>query len=239
VRVAIDVRLVFQTPFNVGSGALADSLAQRPTVKDIRLMPVLPGSSLKGRTRHECERIVRTLTGQPNAVCHGPKAENMCPLDPERMDKPLEERKACPVCQVFGSPWVAGAVRFSDLHWEFCEEYAGPPGTLIRHGVSIGRRRRVAEEGRLFSTETFAPVRDTTFLGRITGDFPAAKDNGDEQVGLLVAGLRAITSMGGGRSRGLGWCRVQARALEIQDGQEIPMGDDWLKEGLARWLNLR
>lgn len=239
LEVVIDVRVVFKTPFNVGSGALADSLADKPTVKDGSAMPVLPGSSLKGRARHECERIVRSLTNDERAVCHGPTADTMCPLDPVnlRLD---DQVKVCPVCQVFGSPWLRGIAQFPDLHWELQDEFEDerPPDTVVRDGVSISRTRRVAEEQRLFTTETFAPTRETAFAGRISGDFPDNDQVRYGQVGLLVAGLRAITSLGGGRSRGLGWCRVEARPAEILEGEELAITDETLKEGLARWLNL-
>jgi CRISPR/Cas system CSM-associated protein Csm3 (group 7 of RAMP superfamily) len=238
LKVVIDVRVVFKTTFNVGSGALADSLADKPTVKDGAAMPILPGSSLKGRARHECERIVRSLTGNDSIVCHGPSAESMCPLDPIRLR--LDDRvKACPVCQVFGSPWLPAAAQFPDLRWEHQDEFGEerPPDTMIRHGVSISRTRRVAEEQRLFTVETFAPTRETAFIGRIGGDFT---DNDRErygQVGLLVAGLRSITSLGGGRSRGTGWCRVEAKPAEILEGEELAITDGTLKEGLTQWLN--
>ena len=237
MKVSIEVRVVFKTAFNIGSGALADSLADKPTVKDVAQVPVLPGSSLKGRARHECERIVRTLTSDDNAVCHGPTADNMCPLDPARLS--ATGQQVCPVCRIFGSPWWPGAVQFSDLHWEFRDEFTNerPPETTIRYGVGINRTRKVAEEQKLFTLETFAPTQAAAFVGCISGNLP---DNATErygQVGLLVAGLRSITSLGGGRSRGLGWCQVEARPTEVSESEEQLIDDDTLKEGLAQWLN--
>jgi CRISPR/Cas system CSM-associated protein Csm3 (group 7 of RAMP superfamily) len=108
----------------------------------------------------------------------------------------------------------------------------------VRYGVSIGRARRVAEEQRLFTTETFAPTKITGFTGHISGDFPHNKWERHGQIGLLVAGLRAITSLGGGRSRGLGWCQVEAKPVEIVDGEKQSIDDDKLKEGMKQWLNL-
>lgn len=240
MKVVIDIRIVFKTPFNIGSGALADSLADNPTLKDATLVPVLPGSSLKGRTRHECERIVRTLTDDENAVCHGPAPDNMCPLDPARIGR--SDEKGCPICHIFGSPWLPGTAQFPDLHWEFRDEFESkrerPPDTMVRYGVSIGRTRRVAEEQRLFTIETFAPTKQAVFIGRIAGDFSNNDWDGYGQVGLLVAGLRAITSLGGSRSRGLGWCQVKAMPSEILEGEEIIIDENTLKEGLTRWLKL-
>ena len=81
----------------------------------------------------------------------------------------------------------------------------------------------------------------------------AAKDENPQAVVLALAeqfpvyvfdvtdydsALRAITSLGGSRSRGLGWCQIEVTPIEIIDGEQVPIGDDHLKEGLARCLNL-
>lgn len=237
MRVEIDLRVIFKTPFCIGSGAMADSLAHKPTLKDAHRLPVLPGSALKGRLRHECERIVRSLTNDDNAVCHGPLPENMCPLDPARLDR--SDREACPVCQVFGSPWLPSALRLGDLRWILAEELAEEPlpATELRYGVSLRRARRVAEEDRLFTVETFAPTRRTTYVGQIVGHFP---DDGSERywrVGLVLAGLQAITSLGSGRSRGLGWCQIEARAYDVLDGTRFLITTSMVREELEQWLH--
>lgn len=238
LRVEIDLRVVFSTPLSIGSGAMADSLADKPIVKDATRLPVIPASTLKGRLRHECERIVRALTGDENAVCHGPAPVAMCPLDPLRLDKGKE---ACPVCQIFGSPWRPSALQFSDLHWELAEELETEPlpKTTLRYGVSIRRARRVAEPERLFTIETFAPTRETAFTGRIVGYLPDDDYERYWRVGLIVGGLRAITSLGGGRSRGLGWCRIEVTAYDVLDGDRLSIEDERLQEALRRWSSSR
>lgn len=237
MRVEIDLQVIFKTPFCVGSGAMADSPADKPTLKDAHRLPVLPGSTLKGRLRHECERIVRSLTNENNAVCHGPAPDKMCPLDPARLDRP--DREACPVCQVFGSPWLPSALRFGDLRWVLAKELAEepPPATDLRYGVSLRRARRVAEEDRLFTVETFAPTREATCAGQIVGHFPDDDSERYWRVGLVLAGLRAITSLGGGRSRGLGWCRIEAQASDVLDGEYFPIETSLVREELQRWLD--
>ncbi len=237
MRVEIKLRVIFKTPFCVGSGAMADSLAHKPMLKDAHRLPILPGSTLKGRLRHECERIVRSLTDDDNAVCHGPAPHGMCPLDPARLGH--QDRKACPVCQVFGSPWLPSALRFSDLRWTLAEELADEPlpVTDLRYGVSLRRARRVAEEDRLFTTETFAPTRETTYVGQVVGHFPDDDSERYWQVALVLAGLRAITSLGGGRSRGLGWCHIEAQAYDVLDGDRFPIETPMVREELERWLH--
>lgn len=237
LRVEIDLQVVFKTPFCVGSGAMADSLADKPTLKDAHWLPVVPGSALKGRLRHECERIVRALTNHDSTVCHGPVPDRMCPLDPARLGR--QDRGACPVCRVFGSPWLPSALCFGDLRWVLAEELAQAPlpATDLRYGVSLRRARRVAEEDRLFTVETFAPTRETTYEGQIVGHFPDDDSERYWRVGLVLAGLRAITSLGGGRSRGLGWCRIEAQAYDVLDSERFPIEMSMVREELERWLH--
>ncbi len=202
-------------------------------------MPVVPGSALKGRARHECEKIVRALTGRENSVCHGPRPETMCPLDPPRLK--IKQDGPCPVCSIFGSPWFPSSVSFSDLVWELRDEFVSelPPDPVLRSGVSVARSRRVAADQKLFTMETFDLPGAMTFIGRISGDLPDDSVGAYGRLGLLAAGLRAVTGFGGGRSRGLGWCSVAAKPVELREGGEMAIDDALLKENLMLWFNLK
>ena len=61
MRINVTLDALLASPLHIGSGARADSLADKPLVKDARGFPIIPGSSLRGKTRHACERIVRSL----------------------------------------------------------------------------------------------------------------------------------------------------------------------------------
>ncbi|HLB49398.1 MAG TPA: RAMP superfamily CRISPR-associated protein [Anaerolineales bacterium] len=232
MQVTINVEAAFASPFVVGTGALADSPADKPTAKDGWGRPIIPGSSLKGRLRHTCEELVRALVGE-DVVCHGPGADRTCPYDPALKGFGADY---CPVCQVFGASTRRSPFHFSDLHWKLLGT-APPeqwPPTELRPGVSIRRSRRVAEEGRLFLVETFGRPRESgsaevVYVGKIVGHMPDDDPHRLGYVGLLLAGLRTMTSLGGARSRGLGRCHMEGRAEGIQE-------TEW-QEGLKQWLN--
>lgn len=232
--VEIEVVVSFATPFNVGTGALAGSRADKPMIKDAWRVPYVPGSTLKGRLRHECERLVRTLTGDDLAVCRGPQPETMCPNLANVTGGP-----PCPVCRIFGRPGRPGIFAFSDLAL-LSDLHPQPDDraalrTDSRFGVSLSRRRRVAKEDLLYTTEVWSRGPDTLiFEGTIEGQIAGSDDLW--QVALLLAGLRSLLALGGGRSRGLGWLRPVTGLTVRLDTQ--PQTVD-VKEVLAAWLSRR
>ena len=194
--VTIDLTLTFQTPLNIGSGAQRGTLADRAMIKDDRGWPYVPASALKGRLRHAVEQVVAGL-GQRVCITH----QNMCPD---------ESGYVCPVCRIFGAPWVPGRLRFARLTLSGPKELVRlledrqrqtrqPPRTSHRYGVALSRRRGVAEEALLYTTELFEPGTPLEFSGTLSGDLTVA------EAALVIAGLRLMPALGRGKSGGLGW----------------------------------
>lgn len=235
MQVRIEVTLTFSTSFNVGTGALAGTVAEKPMLKDAWRVPCVPGSSFKGKLRHECERIVRALTGADNSVCHSPNPDTMCPQVEVVGELP------CPVCCVFGSPWYPAPFTFSDLRlrddlYDLFKDKAAALQTRTRFGVAISRRRGVAQEDLLYTTEVWPQELDKlVFVGCIEGEIA---DRGELwQVALMLAGMRSLYALGGGKSRGMGWSQVQAAEGVVKlDDQEEQIK---VKEELERWLGKR
>lgn len=218
--IEIKLNAVFTSPFLVSTGALADSSADKPTFKDGRGRPIIPGSALKGRLRHTCEKLIRTLQTNEHAACQSPNPQFTCPLDPDRLND------YCPICKLFGSPRRPSSLVFTDLSW--AETELELPTTL-RTGVSIGRSRRVAEPQRLFRLETVAPLPQLVYQGEIYGHLN--DDTPANLMALLVGGLKLLNTLGGQHTRGLGQCQ-----FEIQtnlDGQLA--NEEWLRKGLESW----
>lgn len=192
----IGITLTVDTALSVGAGGAGGVLADKAIVRNRRNQLVLPGSHLKGRLRHACEVIARS---QDLKVCDSPRAETMCPQSKN------VERPPCPICVLFGSPAQPSPLQFADLIYD--EPIEMP---AIRPGASINRRRRTVEEQRLFFIETSPPAALAHFHAEraIVGWLP---DDGEAEarVKLLLAGLELIQSWGGGKSRGLGWGKVQ------------------------------
>jgi CRISPR/Cas system CSM-associated protein Csm3 (group 7 of RAMP superfamily) len=192
------------TALCVGAGGSSGSLADKPIVRRADGKLLIPGSQLKGRWRHECEKLSRGL-GWP--VCESPRAENMCPQraclnseDEQRFGRPdyhqEDDRHHCLICQIFGNPSLASRIEVDDL---VCPEEELPE--VIRPGVTINRRRHTAEDSKLYFLETSPPAIALEFIGNIhlyPGLPPSAKL-------LLQAALLHIHALGGSKSAGLGW----------------------------------
>lgn len=216
--IEIDLTLTLRSPLNIGSGAQQGTLAQRGMLKDADGWPYIPASAIKGRWRHAVEQVAASLAWQP-PICA--THEKMC-----------REGSLCVACQLFGSPWQPGALRFVDL------PIVGPPAivdlrsdahyrprTTQRTGVTLNRSRRVAQDQFLFDTELFWPGIPLVFGGRISGDINR------QQAGLLLAGLHHLPALGRGKSAGLGW--VQAEAVIKDTAQDVV----WTAADLRAALN--
>jgi CRISPR/Cas system CSM-associated protein Csm3 (group 7 of RAMP superfamily) len=225
MQVEIDLEAIFDTPLNIGTGTLAESIADKPLVKDANRSPLIPGSTLKGKVRHECERIIRVLIvpWPEDWDCKAPYPDQMC-----------RDSNICPICRIFGAPWHPSPIIFENLTLEIAAK--GPlrnwkqlhsiRGTDLRTGVGINRERGVAEDELLYSTETFCPHPALVYQGHIKGSLQERKE-----VALLLAGLRSVPALGGSRSRGLGWWHLE---LSVKlDGQSTPV-DELLQE-VGKW----
>jgi CRISPR/Cas system CSM-associated protein Csm3 (group 7 of RAMP superfamily) len=152
-----------------------------------------------------------------------------------------EQRKDhyCDLCKIFGCTRKSSALFFGDatlkedeeirkiLHGRKSVAEHRPFDAQIRPGVSLSRSRRTVANERLFFTETSAPNGRFHFEATIEGTLPS-----DKHRALLLAGVRFLSQVGGGRSRGLGWIRLLRCTLdgnELTDGhwQEIlqPLGE--------------
>jgi CRISPR/Cas system CSM-associated protein Csm3 (group 7 of RAMP superfamily) len=72
---------------------------------------------------------------------------------------------------------------------------------IIRPGVTINRRRRIAEEKKLYFLETSPPHNQLEFSGEIHL-LPGCPEYTEA---LILAALRHIHALGGSKSAGLGW----------------------------------
>ena len=188
--------------------------ADKSTVKTSDGKLYIPASTLKGIWRHACEAIA---PNQGHSVCKSPRAENMC------------VNNHCIICQIFGSPTLESRIFISDL---ILHDGLGTDSTEIRSGVTINRSRRVAEDQRLYFTETSLPNAGFEFSGNVTigGEVP------NDQIELLSAGLNYIHAIGSGKTRGLGWLTLKKEELELgtQEIQSIETDEEAYTELLIK-----
>ena len=199
----INITLICRTPLNIGSGAQQGTLADRSMLKDAEGKPYVPATAFKGRLRHAVEQVAETLNLKPTTcITH----QSLC--------------GRCLICHLFGAPQQAGHLRFTTLKLTAPPELSEKttqmpkvsiPRTTHRTGVSLNRRRGVAEDDHLFSTEIFLPGMPLEFSGHMAGDISEA------EAGLLVAGLQLLPALGRGKTGGLGWIETHVTIDQVDE----------------------
>jgi len=192
---------IVKTGLCIGAGGSSGSLADKPVVRTADGKLLIPASQIKGRLRHECEKLARGL-GWP--VCQSPAAQTMCPQREgltgnfNRDEYHLEQNYHCLICQIFGNPALSSRLIFDDL---ICEESPKNLKEVISPVVTINRRRRIAEAEKLYYLETTPTNAKLEFSGQIH----FLPDCPDQTKALVLAGLKHINALGGSKSAGLGW----------------------------------
>ncbi|MFW6296677.1 MAG: RAMP superfamily CRISPR-associated protein [Halothece sp.] len=213
----LSVTAIIETALSVGSGGSSGSLADQPIVRTAEGRLYLPASQLKGRVRHECEKLARGLGWQ---ICESPNPETMCPQREglsavetafQREDYQLVgyEGYHCLVCQLLGNPTLPSRIIFDDLHCETDLDFS----EVIRPRVTINRRRKVAEDQKLYFLETSPMNAELRFTGSICF-LPSCPEFGKH---LVLASLKQIYALGGSKSTGLGWLRWQWEGIEMSE----------------------
>jgi CRISPR/Cas system CSM-associated protein Csm3 (group 7 of RAMP superfamily) len=221
-----EITAVIDSALCVGAGGSSGSLADKPIVRNSEGNLVIPGSQIKGRLRHECEKIARGLHW---AVCYSPNPQTMCPQRAgltENFDRPEYhvsgyEGKHCLICKIFGNPVLRSRILFDDL---ICMEDPENLPEILRPGVTINRRRRVAEEQKLYFLETSPANTQLKFTGQIhlfdapkNANAPDNANDPDYAGALILTGLRHIHALGGSKSAGLGWLHWEFPNLPLKE----------------------
>src|SRR5262245_59460114 len=88
VELRLGLAITSLTPMCVGASGSAGGLADKALQRDAWNRPIIPGSQLKGRVRHSCERIAAGL-GIP--ICAAPVEATMCPHGPPTIERRSRE----------------------------------------------------------------------------------------------------------------------------------------------------
>ncbi|WP_066426866.1 RAMP superfamily CRISPR-associated protein [Anabaena sp. 4-3] len=212
----IELKAVIDTALCVGAGGSDGSLADKPIVRNAKGQLLIPASQLKGRLRHECEKIARGLGW---LIFDSPKAETLCPKEEQVDSRFLEEYQVegykgyhCLISQIFGNPVLPSRIIVDDL---ICPIEKDDLPEVLRPGVTINRRRRTSEEKKLYFLETSPANNQLEFMGHIhllPNCPPQTKP-------LILAGLRHIHALGGSKSAGLGWLSWEGLETLATDDQ--------------------
>lgn len=232
-HVIFEVRYALGGPYTVQGTSPVDSPVDQGVERGPDGWPLVPASSWRGRVRAQLESVLR---GLDVPVCHPPNPARTCPHDPEVLPRlHRHDRRFCPVCELFGSPWRPSRIAFTDLTHAARE--GGEPPVSERINVAINRFLGTVEEERLFSYETagFGSDEATRVLtGRVWGLMEKP------QAGLLLLGLRLPTHLGGKKARGLGSIRqadIQVKVRQRPGGPAESVHsselEDWIDTALA------
>lgn len=178
----------------------------------------LPGSSLKGALRTQCERLARTLEdvpagGRPRLACNplseardGPNASCGARLRRETsLGGEHAYRESCVVCQIFGNLAEAAHLRVSDAYPQ--------DGARVEHRGAVAIDRVYANlAGGPYTLEV---VTEGRFAARLAlHNFALA------HLGLVALALRDLAdgraAIGYGKSRGLGRLGLEVTAATLR-----------------------
>lgn len=226
------IAAVIDSALCVGAGGSSGSLADKPIIRTAKNELLIPASQLKGRLRHECEKLARGLGW---SICNSPNPQTMCPQRAglssqeaqrfQRSEYQIEAKQQhhCLICQIFGNPVLSSKVLFDDL---ICTQDPESVAEVLRPGVTLNRMRRTAEDQKLFFLETSPANAQLTFVGHIhlPTDFP------EWAKALTLAGLKHIHALGGSKSAGLGWLHWDDRL----DWRISPSAWEFLARGAAQ-----
>jgi CRISPR/Cas system CSM-associated protein Csm3 (group 7 of RAMP superfamily) len=248
----IEYELNVESEYHIGIGL------QRPGVADQSLVTrsdetlVIPAEHFRGLVRDACTQILHWL-GREKCCCEaslqkGPRQEHNKVLSTCGLNF-RGENDPCVLCRLFGTTFLPRHYHFFDATLKEEEKTKSQESEEVsQEGKTSKDKRRISVHNRVepatgrvpeepfFSFEVGAA--ETTFTGRI--ERASSQKNPcllQEEVGLLLAGLRLVERVGGRSGRGWGRCNVQITRLTCDDKETPPENiaervDAWLKDYL-------
>lgn len=222
-----ELKIEVRGPLHIGTG-LARGLTDRTVVRGRDGLVYLPGSALKGKVRAACEAIARQYQ---MGDCHAPHPQQM------RADRGgVGQHRGCIICGMFGAPAQGASLRWhaAPLSQQAARSVLpfgggyGPFGqTTTRTQVQLSRPRGLAAEERLFTSELAA--EGLTFVARpaLSGRMGLTRMSDTRgpdayyELILLLAGIKMVNALGGGKSRGSGECLMELPDTIRLDGRPV------------------
>lgn len=208
VRLTWRLEAIVDTALCVGAGGSTGSINDKPIVRNAQGQLIIPGSQIKGRLRHECEKLARGLgwwipdAPLADALYLDDKPEGEANPVPAAFREPYRVANYpgyhCWISQLFGDPMLPSRLIVDDLVCPYRREELPE---VIRPGVSINRSRQTAEDQKLFYLETSPMGAGLPFAGEI--HFLQQCPSHAEP--LLITAISHLKALGGGKSGGLGW----------------------------------
>ena len=219
-HIALTYQLEFDSAFHCGSG-LARGLIHRAIVRDGAGYLHIPGSTIKGVLRENCEQIAQ--------VC------GLSVRDPHDETEALKLFSDSPniVERIFGSRYQESPLFFDNaVMTDESKGFFDSPSqkqkymfmqTETRTQTRVSRRTRTVKQGALYTSEFGAQF--LLFKGKIHGCLTGISNELSELPGtyplfLLIAGIRMTDRIGANRSTGMGRCSFSVQELQVNGTQE-------------------
>jgi CRISPR/Cas system CSM-associated protein Csm3 (group 7 of RAMP superfamily) len=232
MKLEVKLELKINTALMIAGGEMASRLGiDKATIKNKQGNLIISASSIKGKLRDECQRILLGL--YPDTfTCIPPRAENMCPQSFIKGESNGVEY--CHICKIFGSPWKTSPLFFSDLILtEFPKDIRN---TTVKIGVAIDRYTHTVRDKSLYYLETSPQGYESLFSSKtsIRGEIESKSD-----AALLYLGIQSLFNIGGSKSVGLGWIegdKISQFILTKADGTNIGLHEPSIKQEVKKWL---
>ena len=226
--IQLSYNLTFTMPFHCGTG-LRVGLIDRTIVRDHHGYLYVPGSTIKGVLREQCERLARLYE-----VLDEEMQEHI--VSPHDTEKALwmQGYPHTMITRIFGSQSYPGQLFFddarqtNDIKRQYDSKERGDKGKGKYKGTQVDlytqarldRPTRTAVRGALYTSEFGS--KDLTFKGNITGWLACTtiedlEDGPTYSLLLLLAGMHLLDRLGGNKSVGKGQCQCKITALKRGD----------------------
>jgi len=202
----IEYALIVKTEYHIGTGLEHPGVVDRTLITRLDGTLVIPAEHFRGLVRDACTQILY-WKGEAEECCESSLTKAPTSLQRGRVPKTCglnfrSEAEPCVLCRLFGTTFIPKRYHFFDA-----------TANQKRKRVSMHNRvdsatGRVPEDA-FFSFEVGTPV---TFKGKIECVQPQ-----DDEIGLLLAGLRLVERVGARSRRGWGKCRVNITNPEDVD----------------------
>jgi len=219
--------LIVKTEYHIGTGLERPGIVDRTLVTRTDGTLVIPAEHFRGIVRDACTQILYWI-GKESECCES--SLKKAPIQSRRGAVPEtcgvnfgSRDNPCVLCRLFGTTFIPKRYHFFDnvAKGQKCKRVS----VHNRVEPSIGR---VPEET-FFSFEVGAPVN---FTGQIKRDKSKVEQKQlDEEIGLLLAGLRLVERVGARSRRGWGECRVKITDI-------IPDQNKTVDELIGNYLNV-
>lgn len=210
--IKLELTVQFESRWHAGSGE-AGFAAHRLIRRDARNWPFIPGSTLKGIIRENCEKLSRLLGFPAPADPHQPdltQPGRFVPLNPS----------LSPVDNLFGNNYEEGGLIFRDSRLREAPIHENINYTRIQRYRCL----KTAKEQHLFATEYIRPLMFQTV---ITGLHPQLAAFSDSDIPyaycLLIAAILQVERLGGDKSSGSGKVRITIQDPFLYNSQSFPL----------------